>query len=73
MKAIIEYNLPKESYEYKVANSAIDCYHLLKDLDEKLRSWMKHGHDFKDADDALSDIRDFIRDEMIERNIPLDI
>ena len=58
MKAIIEFNLPEDQNYYDVANQSPRMLALLWDLSQQLRSWQKHGHDFKDADDALDKIRE---------------
>ena len=64
MKAILKFNLdePEDVLSFARANKAQDYFLALWDIGEQLRSWDKHGHPFKDADDALSQIReDFYR------------
>jgi len=64
MKAILKFNLdePEDITSFARANKAQDYFLALWDIGEQLRSWEKHGHCFKDADDALSQIReDFYR------------
>jgi len=64
MKAILEFNLdePEDVLSFARTNKAQDYFLALWDISEQLRSWDKHGHPFKDADDALSQIRtDFYR------------
>jgi len=64
MKAILKFNLdePEDITSFARATKAQDYFLALWDIGEQLRSWEKHGHSFKDADDALSQIReDFYR------------
>lgn len=35
---------------------------------KQLREWIKHGHQFKDADEALAAVRQRIYDELAERS-----
>ena len=64
MKAILEFDLnePEDVSSFARANKAQDYFLALWDICAQLRSWEKYGHPFKDADDALSQIReDFYR------------
>lgn len=64
MKAILEFNLdePEDMLSFTRANKAQDYFLALWDIGTQLNSWEKHGHPFKDADDALIQIReDFYR------------
>jgi hypothetical protein len=74
MKAILKFNLdePEDALSFARANKGQDYFLALWDIGEQLRSWEKYGHPFKDADDALSQIRkDFYR-VMNHFNINLD-
>ena len=57
-KVTIEFNLPEDQSYYDVVNQSPRMLALLWDLSQKLRSWQKYGHDFKDANDALDKIRE---------------
>lgn len=57
-KAIFEFNLPEEENEYKVMSQAQSSQRMLWDFSQQLRSWQKYGHSFKNADDALNQIRE---------------
>ena len=56
-KAIFEFNLPEEQDEYDIMNQASRMQRVLWDLSEALQSWQKYGHQFKDANDAVEQIR----------------
>jgi hypothetical protein len=43
MKAILEFDLPTERFEHRVAICAPEIYSALTDLDERLRRIAKHG------------------------------
>ena len=73
MKAIIEFNLPEDQNYYDVANQSPRMLALLWDLSEQLRSWYKHGHDFKDADDALYNIRETFYKLINEHDVNIDL
>jgi len=57
MKAIFEFDLPADQHDYDVMNQASKMQRVLWDLNEALRSWQKYGHQFKDANDAVEQIR----------------
>jgi len=72
MKAILEFDLPEDLIEYTKVNKAQDYFLALWDIGEQLRSWDKYGHPFKDADDALTQIREDFYRVMNHFNINLD-
>ena len=44
MKAILEFDLPEEQYEFDSAVNGCQWHNLVSDLDEKLRQDIKHRH-----------------------------
>lgn len=58
MKATFEFDLPEDQHQYDVMNQALKMQRALWDLSEALRTWQKYGHQFKDANDAVSQIRE---------------
>lgn len=56
-KAILEFNLPEEQYEYNIVTQASRFQSFLWDFSQQLRSWRKYHNDFTDASDALDKIR----------------
>lgn len=71
MKVKLEFNLPEQHAEMK---SAIQGQHLkciVAGIDEKLRGWLKNGHNFKSADEAIGSIRQMINTELADEGINL--
>ena len=58
MKATLTFNLPEDNDEFTLAQRGREYYSYLWDLDQDLRSWLKHGHQFKSVDEALERIRE---------------
>ena len=58
MKATFEFNLPDDENQYEIMNQATKMLRCLWDINEALRSWEKYGHQFTDANDAVSKIRE---------------
>jgi len=73
MKATLEFTLPEDQNDYEVAIQAQRVQAFLYDFSQQLRSWYKYHHDFKDADDALSQIRDEFYKLSNENSIYLDL
>lgn len=73
MKAHLEFNLPEDQREYAVLFQAENMLSLLQNFSEYLRLSQKHGHDFKDADDALEKIRENFNWAMDEFKVNIDL
>jgi hypothetical protein len=58
MKAILEFNLPEEQEAHYEAVNGSAFRYCLQELDGELRSWLKYGHSFTGAEDALKRVRD---------------
>jgi len=43
MKATLEFDLPDEKEEYEITSKASDYFHQLWEIDQHLRSLLKHG------------------------------
>jgi hypothetical protein len=71
MKAKLEFDLdnPDDKEQFVVASTAQDWYMALYDLDQQLRTYLKYGHDFKSADDALEDLREKLWEFMEDYNV----
>jgi hypothetical protein len=69
MKATLEFNLPEDEREYQIANQARDLFCVIGNLEDALRSYLKYGHEFKTADEALQAIRSRLHDELSIRYI----
>ena len=72
-KVTIEYTLPEEQNEYHINSHALDFACSLWNIDQKLRNWIKYGHNFKSADEALEETREILREVMDEYGVNLDM
>jgi len=73
MRKYLVFNMPDDNNDFILANHGPDFYFILLDINNKLRSFLKHGHKFDTADDALLYMQDFIHQEMIDRDVNLDM
>ena len=69
MKATLEFNLPEEEREYRIANQSADLHAVICHLAERLRSYRKHGNDFENVSEALDAIHTILYDELNARHI----
>lgn len=74
MKAILEFNLPDDQEDFKLATNAINWYIVCWDLDQELRAKTKYAPDDlpQDKYDAYEEIRDLLREYMSKRDISFD-
>ncbi|MBI2449692.1 hypothetical protein HYV49_05340 [Candidatus Pacearchaeota archaeon] len=61
-KAILEYNLPEDDYEYKMATGGNSFYVILQEFD----NWLKDEQDYGDRGITVSEVRDLIRNKLHE-------
>lgn len=73
MKAIFEFDLPEDQHEYEVMSQGLKSQRMLWEFSQQLRSWYKYHHDFKDADDALNQIRDEFYRLLNEHQVNIDL
>jgi len=65
MEATLKFNLPEEEDQMRMAINAMTYWSVLWDLQMKeLRGFLKYGHEFKDADEALEWVREYIADSV---------
>lgn len=64
MKATLEFDLPEDQDEYRVAVNAMDTHNVVVTLQSELRSWQKYGHQCKTADEVIDHIRKFLMEEL---------
>jgi len=74
MKAILEFNLPDDQEDFKMASNALSWYIVCWDLDQELRAKTKYAPDSlpQDKYDAYQEIRELLREYMSNRNISFD-
>lgn len=68
MKAILEFNLPEDQEYFYVASKATELYLSLWDLDQWLRTTIKHGEKNKDV---FQIARDKLTEIMHDHNVDL--
>lgn len=58
MKAILEFNLPEDQADHKLAISAIQLSSILYAIDQQARNWLKYGgNPYKEPDEVLEWVR----------------
>ena len=62
MEATLKFNLPEEREDHLLAVRAGDMAAGVADAMEQTRCWLKHGHDFKTADEAIEACRALLAD-----------
>jgi hypothetical protein len=75
MKAILEFDLPQDNQEFKLATKASDWWHVCWEMDQWLRQQYKHMPDefySKDRYDAYVEAREKLFELMSENGVSLD-
>ena len=57
MKVNLIFNLPEDEDDYKITQRASEYFDFLWELAMDVRGWLKYGHNFKNADEVLEEIR----------------
>ena len=70
--AYLRFDLPEDQNEYNMVNNAGKLFSALWDIQQELRKYYKHGHEFKDADDAVEKIRDKFYEILGDYHLNLD-
>lgn len=72
MKAILEFDLPEDNSEFRNAVNANGMFSVLWDLDQHLRSKIKHGDLPSGEYRAYEDVREYLRDAMLSCGVTFD-
>lgn len=64
MKATLTFTLPNEEVEHHAAVHGMAYRNALSDIRQSIRGKMKHGHEFKTADEALEYVRQVVQDAL---------
>ena len=73
MKAVLKFKIPKEKDEHYLAIHGVDYYCSLLDLDDHLRSQLKHNDKLTiDQVEFADNIRDKLREIMDSHHVSLD-
>ena len=76
MKATLEFNLPEDDHEFKMATNGANMHSVLWEMDQWLRAQYKYMPDneySKDKYDAYESAREKLRELMFENNVNLDL
>ena len=66
MKAILSFNLPEDRAEYNTAHNAEKYESALCDIENHLKSVIKHGHSYQTVEDLAEYVRQLIPPEVFE-------
>jgi hypothetical protein len=67
MKAALEFNLPDETVEFRLACKGASVMSVINKTLDQLRHWLKYGHEFKTANDALEAVQKFMYNELNDK------
>ena len=65
-KAKLEFNLPEENNEFKLAQRGSEYYCVIFDTLQHIRGYLKYGHQFTTPDEALENIREKLLEAQID-------
>ena len=71
MKATLEFDGNEERESLEDAIHGGEWKSVVWDIDQLLRSCLKHGHSYQSADEALEKVRDQLREEVNSRGLQL--
>ena len=71
MKAKTVYRLPDEAGEFRAAMEGARLRAVVGEHLSRLRAWLKHGHDFAAADEALEAARGQLQEELLDEGIDI--
>ena len=72
MKAILEYNLPDDIEEHRMAVHALDWALVSLEMDTYLRGRIKYGELPDAVEDALQEARDWLREAQDSRGVSIE-
>lgn len=74
MKATLEFSLPEEAEEHRMAVAGADAHYLINELDQDMRGALKYGYEnkFKTVGEALEYYRNLIRELAFSGHVKLD-
>ena len=60
----LEYNLPEEKDEVLIAYNGLNFFSTLRNIEEKVRLWSEDGHNFKNVEECIEEIRRLLNYEV---------
>ena len=71
MKAVLEFTMPEEEYDFKTAVNAIEWKDVVEEVDDMLRTELKYS-DLGEGERAkLQKVRDYLRNALIDRGLSI--
>lgn len=71
MKAILEFNLPEDKFEYETAVQSVAMWGVLYDMQAELRAMYKYGDYTAEQNQIIEKIRDGLTELLNEYNVKL--
>ncbi len=68
-KVTMTFNLPDERWEFDCAKQGADWKSIVYEVSMFLRNALKHGHDYKSADEALEAAKAFLWQECNDNHL----
>lgn len=73
MKAVLEFDLRTEKFQFMRAVNGLSWSQIVYDVDETFRRELKHNEDLTDEQRACYEkVREVIREEMLDHNVNFD-
>jgi hypothetical protein len=73
MRAILEFELPEDNNEFRLANKALSFYCSIWDLKTYLREQLKYNHDLtEDQDKVFESVQEKLLEILESNNVDLD-
>ena len=69
MKAILEFELPRDKENFDASAKGMDWAIVAWDLDQLLRNKLKHGELFPNTRETLEKIRDTLNDMLVDKGL----
>lgn len=71
-RGVLMFTLPSENNEWQIAVNAMDWALAVWDIQSELHKWLKYGHKFETADEAIEGVQKELFDILSERDITTD-
>ena len=73
MEATLTFELPEDRVDFECATHGVAWATVVWDMDQWLRGKLKHGHDFKTADEALEVVRRALQETLDGDGLSLEV
>ena len=72
MTGYLKFNLPEDTEEFENAQGGGRFKAVIGEIDNFIRLKLKHGHEYKSADEALADVRRELRESLDSMDVRMD-